>query len=71
MALRSRHPSTDYVGWRFDLLVRAGFSKQLARQLTDDPRIDLNGLLELVDRGCPPHLAARILAPLDEPEPTT
>jgi hypothetical protein len=23
-------------------------------------------LLELVDRGCPPHLATRILAPLEQ-----
>jgi hypothetical protein len=27
--------------------------------------VDIHALLELVDRGCPPHLAARILAPLD------
>jgi hypothetical protein len=27
--------------------------------------MDLHALLELVDRGCPPALAARILAPLE------
>jgi hypothetical protein len=27
--------------------------------------MDLHALLGLVDRGCPPDLAARILAPLD------
>jgi hypothetical protein len=27
--------------------------------------VDLHELLVLVDRGCPPPLAARILAPLD------
>ena len=51
-----------------DLLVQAGFTDAAARELTDDPRIDLHELLALVDRGCPPDLAARILAPLDEPE---
>jgi hypothetical protein len=34
-----------------------------------DNRYDLHALLELVDRGCPPALAARILAPLDEIDP--
>jgi hypothetical protein len=27
--------------------------------------MDLHALIELVERGCPPPLAARILAPLD------
>jgi hypothetical protein len=27
--------------------------------------MDLHELIELVERGCPPALAARILAPLD------
>ena len=30
---------------------------------------DLHALLEIVDRGYPPHLAARILAPLDPDTP--
>jgi hypothetical protein len=28
-----------------------------------DPELDLHALLELVDRGCPPELAVRIVAP--------
>jgi hypothetical protein len=39
----------------------------LADTLAKDRRIDLHAMLELVDRGCPPRLAARILAPLDDP----
>ena len=31
-----------------------------------DTRYDLHALIELVERGCPPELAVRILAPLDE-----
>lgn len=34
--------------------------------LAGDCAIDLHALLELVERGCHPHLAVRILAPLDE-----
>jgi hypothetical protein len=48
-------------------LERAGFAAPLAQALATDCRIDLHALLELVDRGCPPKLAARILAPLDAP----
>lgn len=46
--------------------MRAGFSPELARQLAVENRIDLHELLELLDRGCPPTLAARILAPLED-----
>jgi hypothetical protein len=35
-------------------------------QLACDGRYDLHALLELVDQGCPPRLAPRILAPHDE-----
>jgi hypothetical protein len=54
--------------WRRDQLVRAGFSLPDASRLARDPRYDLHSLLELVERGCTPDLAMRILAPLDELE---
>jgi hypothetical protein len=58
-----------WIGWRAERLRMAGFPPALARRLARDSRIDLHALLELVDRGCRPHLAARIVAPLDwEPE---
>jgi hypothetical protein len=52
-----------HVGWRADCLIRAGFAPPLAHALARDSAFDLHALLELVDRGCPPELAARILAP--------
>ena len=52
--------------WRRDQLVRAGFPLPDAWKLARDDRYDLHALLELVDRGCTPELAVRILAPLDE-----
>ena len=48
--------------------MRAGFDSDLAEVLARDLRTDVHALLELVDAGCPPALAARILAPLDERE---
>jgi hypothetical protein len=53
------------VGWRRGRLLAAGFVPELAARLARDCRIDLHSVLDLIDRGCPPALAARILAPLD------
>jgi hypothetical protein len=49
--------------WRETLLIQAGFVAALADRLAVDADYDLHELLNLVDRGCPPDLAARILAP--------
>jgi hypothetical protein len=54
--------------WREGRLRLAGFEQETASQLAEDAAVDLHALLELVGRGCPPHLAARILAPLDSEE---
>jgi hypothetical protein len=51
--------------WRQEQLVRSGFEPRLAGELAGDLRWDLHALIELVERGCPPRLAVRILAPLD------
>jgi hypothetical protein len=58
----------DVRDWRRARLERAGFGRALSRTLARDRRTDVHALLELVDRGCPPPLAARILAPLDDSE---
>jgi hypothetical protein len=55
-----------WVRWRIRRLISAGFPIDLAQRLARTDRIELHRLLELVDRGCPPELAARILAPLDD-----
>lgn len=62
------HPAPSFdpvVEWRRGRLIAAGFTSDLAAQLAKDCSIDLHSVLELIDRGCPPELAARILAPLD------
>lgn len=56
----------EVASWRRTQLSHAGFPGSLASRLARDGRYDLHALLELVDRDCPPALAARILAPLDE-----
>jgi hypothetical protein len=56
---------SDLIEWRKRRLRVAGFAPAAAAALAADCAADLHALLDLVDRGCPPHLAARILAPLD------
>ena len=60
-----REAISDVQAWRRRRLLDAGFPGPLALDLAVTPGIDLHALLALVDRGCPPELAARILAPVD------
>ena len=62
------HPSEklhDVARWRCEQLARAGFPLPLARRLSRERGTDLHALIKLVERGCPPYLALRILAPSD------
>ena len=58
------HRPDDVFAWRRSQLVRSGFSARLAGRVAHDGHYDLHRLIELVERGCPPELALRILAPL-------
>jgi hypothetical protein len=60
-------PAADVVDWRRCRLIEAGFPLTLATVLARTRDVDVHALLLLVDRGCPPELAARILAPLGVP----
>jgi hypothetical protein len=63
--IRSR-PELRPSEWRRSRLLRAGFPAALAEAVSQDDRFDLHALLELLDRGCEPELAVRIIAPLDQ-----
>ena len=56
----------EVVRWRREQLLDSGFSTPVAARLADDPRYDLHALIELVERGCPQPLAARIVSPLED-----
>ena len=58
-------PGGNLAAWREQLLLRAGFEADLAAELAADCALDLHAMIGLIERGCPPDLAARILAPLD------
>ena len=63
--LAASQNAAGIVAWRRARLLKAGFDSELAEHLSRDCGVDLHALIELVERGCPPPLAARILAPLD------
>jgi hypothetical protein len=54
------------VVWRRAQLVQSGFPLPLATRLARDAGYDLHALIELVEAGCAPDLAVRILAPAEE-----
>lgn len=56
----------EVVGWRREQLAQAGFPLPLAVSLAKNSLYDLHALIELVEQGCPPDLAVRILAPVEE-----
>ena len=47
--------------WRLDVLFAAGYDFALATEIACRNDVDLHQAVELVRRGCPPALAARIL----------
>lgn len=66
MKLTDERTASEVRRWRREQLVASGFARQAAERLAEDERYDLHALIELVERGCPPELAERILAPLEE-----
>jgi hypothetical protein len=53
------------LAWRTQRLEDAGFERLSAAEIAKHRGFDLHALLDLIDRGCPPELAARIVHPLE------
>jgi hypothetical protein len=49
------------IDWRYAELVRAGYEPAQAERLAVASEVDLHAAVGLLDRGCPPALAERIL----------
>ena len=47
--------------WRTDELIRVGYDVEHAAILAMEPGVDLHAAIDLVERGCPPDVAVRIL----------
>ena len=63
-AAEVNYPDTEIervVRWRAKELERAGYDQRQARELAARHDIDLHYAVELLQRGCSPQLALRIL----------
>jgi len=47
--------------WRAEALERAGYAPAVAAKLAARTDIDLHHAIDLIERGCPPETAVRIL----------
>ena len=65
MPQQQQRDSQAVVNWRRRELIHRGFPRPLAARVARDERYDLHELIELVQQGCAPELAVRILSPLD------
>ena len=59
------HEEQSVLAWRTQRLEDAGFERASAAEIAEHRGFDLHALLDLIDRGCPPELAARIVHPLE------
>jgi hypothetical protein len=55
----------EVVIWRREKLAQSGLPLSLAAWLAQDSRYDLHAMVDLLEHGCAPELAIRILAPLE------
>lgn len=63
--MEKRRDGLAIVNWRQLELEQGGFPPLLAARIARDERYDLQQLFELVQQGCSPALAVRILSPLE------
>ena len=63
--MRKQPGGLEAVNWRQLELEQHGFPPVLAERVARDQRYDLQEQFALVEGGCAPALAVRILSPLD------
>ena len=59
--LLKRAPTDQVVSWRREQLRRAGCGRAEAEILAQRRDVDLHEAVELLERGCPSHVALEIL----------
>jgi hypothetical protein len=60
-----RRGGLEVVNWRQLELEQCGFPRSLAARVARDERYDVHQLIRLVEQGCPPDVAVRILSPAE------
>jgi hypothetical protein len=54
-------PPITVEAWRQEVLEHAGYPAELAKTIAICPDVDLHQAVQLLDQGCPPLTALRIL----------
>jgi len=62
----SSQDSQAVVNWRRLEMIHCGFPRSLAARVARDEQYDLHQLIELVEQGCSPDLAVRVLSPVED-----
>jgi hypothetical protein len=65
MKATTQRAADEVVAWRRNQLAQSGFAPRLAATIAETSSYDLHALIELVERGCDPEVAVRILAPME------
>lgn len=55
-----RSGSAEVEAWRLHVLLQAGYPLKVAERIAESDA-DLHRAVQMLDRGCSPHMAARIL----------
>jgi hypothetical protein len=63
---RNARELDEVVRWRCEQLVESCFPPALAARVAKNAHYELHALIELVERGCQPDIAVRILASVEE-----
>ena len=53
--------ASEVRAWRFEALCRCGYESDAVGVVAAKAEVDLHDAVDLIRRGCPPALAARIL----------
>jgi hypothetical protein len=61
LALIDESEAERVIRWRFEELVRAGYSLDEALEIAVHGEVDLHLAVDLAHKGCPPETARRIL----------
>lgn len=61
LEFRREAESERIQAWRLQALARAGYDPAVAEELAARTDVDLHLAVELLERGCPPETARRIL----------
>jgi hypothetical protein len=58
---KAQQEARSVLRWRRDQLIASGYDPRTAKILADRADVDLHFAVDLIGKGCPPAIAAKIL----------